>query len=90
MGFVISAVGGWMLSERPVVDSSSLYSVVVVKMQQLQWLGLRSLKEVSAGKVLLKNNVRLCYTQTVQWSRLFKSADQKMINNDPPDVCGES
>uniref|UniRef100_A0A3Q2ZN17 receptor protein-tyrosine kinase n=1 Tax=Kryptolebias marmoratus TaxID=37003 RepID=A0A3Q2ZN17_KRYMA len=52
------------------------YSLVMVNLKHLRWLGLRSLKEVSAGNVMLKLNSDLCYTQTVNWSLLFKSKDQ--------------
>uniref|UniRef100_A0A3Q3J7H0 Receptor protein-tyrosine kinase n=1 Tax=Monopterus albus TaxID=43700 RepID=A0A3Q3J7H0_MONAL len=65
------------------------HSLAVVRAKHLRWLGLRSLKEVSAGKVVLKDNIQLCYTQPKQWSGLFRSSDQiiTMHNNAPPDVC---
>ncbi|XP_040921570.1 melanoma receptor tyrosine-protein kinase-like [Toxotes jaculatrix] len=67
----------------------SQYSLAVVKAKHLRWLGLRSLKEVSAGRVMLKDNLQLCYTQQDQWTRLFRSRDQTIImrDNAPPDVC---
>lgn len=55
------------------------YSLVVVHLKHLQWLGLRSLKEVSAGSVRLKDNYGLRYTQTINWPQLFKSKDQKFF-----------
>ncbi|KAM4534179.1 melanoma receptor tyrosine-protein kinase-like [Odontesthes bonariensis] len=64
------------------------YSLVVVKVAHLQWLGLRSLKEVSAGRVRLKENLELCYTDTVQWAHLFRSTDQTIRDDSLPDVCG--
>lgn len=71
---------------------SSQYSLVVVQAGTLRWLGLRSLREVSAGQVLLKNNTQLCYTQRDKWTLLFRSTAQvvTMINSLPPAVCGES
>ncbi|XP_028288363.1 melanoma receptor tyrosine-protein kinase-like isoform X2 [Parambassis ranga] len=66
------------------------YSVVVVKVQHLLWLGLRSLKEVSDGNVILKDNTALCYTQSEQWTRLFRSHHHQRVtlsNNNPPGVC---
>ncbi|CAN9506093.1 unnamed protein product [Ophioblennius macclurei] len=65
------------------------HSLALVKLKHLRWLGLRSLKEVSAGKVMLKDNPELCYTQREQWSRLFKSKDQTigMRNNALPATC---
>uniref|UniRef100_A0A4W6CT20 Receptor protein-tyrosine kinase n=1 Tax=Lates calcarifer TaxID=8187 RepID=A0A4W6CT20_LATCA len=64
----------------------SHHSLVVVKTKHLRWLGLRSLKEVSAGKVMLKDNPELCYTQHDLWTRLFRSSDQVIImrGNPPP------
>lgn len=70
----------------------SKHSLAVVSLKHLRWLGLRSLKEVSAGVVAVKNNPELCYVGKDQWSHLFRSTDQtiSLANNSPPDVCGES
>uniref|UniRef100_UPI003AABDA4D melanoma receptor tyrosine-protein kinase-like n=1 Tax=Centroberyx gerrardi TaxID=166262 RepID=UPI003AABDA4D len=65
------------------------HSVVVVKAPHLRWLGLRSLREVSAGKVVVKDNPELCFSRPDQWSRMFRSAGQtsNVRNNAEPDVC---
>ncbi|XP_068593202.1 melanoma receptor tyrosine-protein kinase isoform X2 [Cebidichthys violaceus] len=65
------------------------YSLLVMWAKNLLWLGLRSLKEVSAGRVLIKNNSQLCYNRPDQWTCLFRSSHQtpNMLNNAPPDVC---
>uniref|UniRef100_A0A674MHP6 Receptor protein-tyrosine kinase n=1 Tax=Takifugu rubripes TaxID=31033 RepID=A0A674MHP6_TAKRU len=65
--------------------------VISLQTKHLRWLGLRSLKEVSAGKVMLKDNLQLCYTQPFQWKRLFRSGQQNFTisNNRPPELCGE-
>lgn len=70
----------------------SLHSLAVVRTKHLRWLGLRSLNEVSAGKVMLKDNPQLCYTQSDQWTRLFRSRDQviSLRNNAPAEYCGGS
>ncbi|KAM9333231.1 melanoma receptor tyrosine-protein kinase-like isoform 2-T2 [Pholidichthys leucotaenia] len=67
------------------------YSLVVVNIRHLLWLGLSSLKEVSAGNVIVKNNPNLCYTQTNQWSRLFRSTKQtvNVSGVTSPDVCAQ-
>lgn len=67
------------------------HSLAVVQTRTLLYLGLRSLREVSAGRVLLKDNAALCYTRPDQFSRLFRSQDQSVSlrNNMPADVCGE-
>ncbi|XP_028289789.1 melanoma receptor tyrosine-protein kinase-like isoform X2 [Gouania willdenowi] len=65
------------------------HSLVVVQLRNLLWLGLHSLKEVSAGKVLMKNNPQLCYTRPTQWDPLFRSRAQsaQMIDIAPPAIC---
>ncbi|XP_033991067.1 melanoma receptor tyrosine-protein kinase-like [Trematomus bernacchii] len=67
----------------------SQYSVAVVWAKHLLWLGLSSLKEVSAGGVLLKDNAQLCFTRTDQWTRLFRSKEQivSLHGNAPPSLC---
>uniref|UniRef100_A0A8C2XJK9 Receptor protein-tyrosine kinase n=1 Tax=Cyclopterus lumpus TaxID=8103 RepID=A0A8C2XJK9_CYCLU len=59
------------------------YSVVVVWARHLLWLGLRSLKEVSAGRVMIKNNSQLCFIRAAQWTGLFRTRDQtpNLIHN---------
>lgn len=62
---------------------------MVMSSVKLRWLGLRSLKEISSGKVLLKNNRMLCFTREDQWRRLFKMKEQTIVlnHNAPPDFC---
>lgn len=68
----------------------SQYSLMVMRAGNLRWLGLHSLKEVSSGKVSIKNNPQLCYTQPDKWTRLARSgAALTMMTNSPPAVCGE-
>lgn len=59
--------------------------------KHLRWLGLRSLKEVSAGHVMIRDNTQLCYLRREQWTRLLKSSQQSVSvrNNAPPADCGE-
>lgn len=65
--------------------------MVVIRTKHLRWLGLRSLEEVSAGNVMVKDNPQLCYTQPFHWKRLFKSTEQvdRIYNNKPAELCGE-
>ncbi|XP_019749453.1 melanoma receptor tyrosine-protein kinase-like isoform X2 [Hippocampus comes] len=67
------------------------HSLAVVRAHNLRWLGLRSLKEVSAGWVTLKDNPQLCYTRSDQWTRLFRSTDQTVTlrNVASPQLCQE-
>ncbi|KAL7886713.1 hypothetical protein AOLI_G00044340 [Acnodon oligacanthus] len=53
-------------------------SFAVLNIPDLQYLGLRSLKEISDGDVVLKNNPRLCYTDGAYWQNLFRSVKQNI------------
>ncbi|XP_041101234.1 epidermal growth factor receptor-like isoform X1 [Polyodon spathula] len=67
-------------------------SLAVVNIQ-ISFLGLRSLKEISDGDVVIRNNPNLCYTDTFQWNKLFKSDKQTHIRvslNGKPDKCALS
>uniref|UniRef100_A0AAQ5Z7Y1 Receptor protein-tyrosine kinase n=1 Tax=Amphiprion ocellaris TaxID=80972 RepID=A0AAQ5Z7Y1_AMPOC len=52
-------------------------------------LRTRDFWEVSAGKVVLKDNLQLCFTRRDKWTHLFRSRDQDVSvrNNSPPDLC---
>ena len=41
-------------------------------------LGLRSLREISDGDVLITKNSNLCYTKKRHWKALFKSETQSV------------
>uniref|UniRef100_G3NTE9 receptor protein-tyrosine kinase n=1 Tax=Gasterosteus aculeatus aculeatus TaxID=481459 RepID=G3NTE9_GASAC len=40
---------------------------------------LRSLREISAGNVHIAENSQLCYYDTVNWTRLFRAPNQKVL-----------
>ncbi|XP_061093564.1 epidermal growth factor receptor-like isoform X2 [Conger conger] len=52
-------------------------------------LGLRSLKEISDGDVVIKGNQDLCYTNKQHWKRLFRSDKQqaRVDGNADPNTC---
>ncbi|MBN3309815.1 ERBB2 kinase, partial [Amia calva] len=52
-------------------------------------LGLRSLKSVSGGLVLLHNNSQLCYTNSLPWDTIQSPHGQQLIDtaNRPPEMC---
>ncbi|XP_056593752.1 epidermal growth factor receptor-like [Triplophysa dalaica] len=64
-------------------------SFAALNTPHLQYLGLRSLKEISDGDVVIKNNPNLCYVDGSYWQKLFKSEKQriKTINNSHTDSC---
>ncbi|XP_068604778.1 epidermal growth factor receptor [Brachionichthys hirsutus] len=51
---------------------------VVVANLDITSLGLRSLKEISDGDVIIFKNHNLCYTNKSHWKRLFKSESQSV------------
>ncbi|XP_041103965.1 epidermal growth factor receptor-like [Polyodon spathula] len=64
-------------------------SLAVVNIE-ISFLGLRSLKEISDGDVVIKSNPNLCYTDKFQWNKLFMSDKQsynRVSLNGEPDKC---
>lgn len=55
-------------------------------------LGLRSLKEISDGDVIIMKNKNLCYTSKSHWKKLFKSKSQSGIIEENADAatCGQN
>uniref|UniRef100_A0A665W094 Receptor protein-tyrosine kinase n=1 Tax=Echeneis naucrates TaxID=173247 RepID=A0A665W094_ECHNA len=51
-------------------------SVVIIQLN-ITYLGLRSLKEISDGDVVILKNRNLCYTNKSHWERFFKSKTQR-------------
>ncbi|XP_017549779.1 receptor tyrosine-protein kinase erbB-3b isoform X1 [Pygocentrus nattereri] len=47
------------------------FSLLVMKVDSLTSLGLRSLREINDGSVYISNNTNLCYHHTVDWLKIF-------------------
>ncbi|XP_046880094.1 melanoma receptor tyrosine-protein kinase-like isoform X2 [Hypomesus transpacificus] len=64
-------------------------SFAVLNVTHLQYLGLHSLKEVSDGNMVVKNNTQLCYASSNNWRSLFRSDEQdiRLENNAKPSSC---
>ncbi|MEQ2216931.1 hypothetical protein XENOCAPTIV_026022 [Xenoophorus captivus] len=64
-------------------------TVVVTKLN-IDYLGLRSLKEISDGEVVIIKNQNLCYTEQSHWNRFFKSETQtaQVSENTNATTCG--
>nr|XP_043883155.1 epidermal growth factor receptor isoform X2 [Solea senegalensis] len=62
---------------------------VVVTQLGITYLGLRSLKEISDGDVVIFKNQNLCYTNKGHWEALFKSKSQSATvgENSDADTC---
>lgn len=65
-------------------------SVVVARLG-ITSLGLRSLKEISDGDVVIMKNENLCYTHKSHWKTFFKSESQSATveGNADATTCGE-
>ncbi|KAB1253761.1 Epidermal growth factor receptor, partial [Camelus dromedarius] len=64
------------------------FSLAVVGLD-ITSLGLRSLKEISDGDVIISGNQNLCYANTINWKKLFGTSSQKtkIINNRSEQEC---
>nr|3P0Y_A Chain A, Epidermal growth factor receptor [Homo sapiens] len=64
------------------------FSLAVVSLN-ITSLGLRSLKEISDGDVIISGNKNLCYANTINWKKLFGTSGQKtkIISNRGENSC---
>ncbi|XP_073797091.1 epidermal growth factor receptor-like isoform X1 [Danio rerio] len=67
----------------------STIGFAALNIPHLEHLGLRSLKEISDGDVVVRNNPQLCYTDGSYWTKLFRSEQQRIRtgNNAAPHIC---
>uniref|UniRef100_A0A8C3PKW9 receptor protein-tyrosine kinase n=1 Tax=Calidris pygmaea TaxID=425635 RepID=A0A8C3PKW9_9CHAR len=76
------------LTPPPPAPRSRGFSLLIMKNENVTSLGLRSLREVSAGRVYITENRRLCYLHTVQWALLSRHrTDLDIRNNKPRSKC---
>uniref|UniRef100_A0A3Q3WXE9 Receptor protein-tyrosine kinase n=1 Tax=Mola mola TaxID=94237 RepID=A0A3Q3WXE9_MOLML len=81
-----------VFSNLATIGGRALYSgisLLVLKQQGLSSLQLQSLREISAGNVHIAENSQLCYYSTINWTILFRTANQKALirNNQSPQKC---
>lgn len=67
---------------------------MVIRSSSLTSLGLRSLRHINDGAVYITGNKKLCYLDTVNWTRIFSSSSRRRQKNDVKDnrpirECGE-
>uniref|UniRef100_A0AAY4ERU9 Receptor protein-tyrosine kinase n=1 Tax=Denticeps clupeoides TaxID=299321 RepID=A0AAY4ERU9_9TELE len=64
-----------VFSNLQIIQGRSLYSggyaLSVMKIPTLMSLGLHSLHQINAGSVYINGNSKLCYYNTVNWTRIF-------------------
>lgn len=64
----------------------------IISNNNLEYLGLTSLKTIPSGHVLINLNEKLCYVHDLNWFKLFKSTSQNSFQNDNADYttyCGK-
>ncbi|KAK2511787.1 hypothetical protein Q9233_016717 [Columba guinea] len=81
-----------VFSNLVTIGGRSLYnrgfSLLIMKNENVTSLGLRSLREVSAGRVYITENRRLCYLHTLHWAALSRRrSDLDIRNNKPRSKC---
>ncbi|XP_039971877.1 receptor tyrosine-protein kinase erbB-3a [Xiphias gladius] len=58
------------------VNSKRFYSLLVMRSSSLTSLGLRSLRKINDGGVYITGNGKLCYHDTVNWTRILGSSSR--------------
>uniref|UniRef100_A0A8C5HR20 Receptor protein-tyrosine kinase n=1 Tax=Gouania willdenowi TaxID=441366 RepID=A0A8C5HR20_GOUWI len=83
-----------VFSNLAIIGGRALYSgisLLVLKQPGISSLQLQSLREISAGNVHIAENSQLCYYNTVNWTKLFRTPNQKyqIRNNRSPKECSK-
>ncbi|XP_075974749.1 insulin-like receptor [Anticarsia gemmatalis] len=65
------------------------FALVIFDNEHLESLGLRSLMKIQKGGVRIQQNDRLCYTNTIDWSRITSDKTENIIRlNYDTRLCG--
>ncbi|XP_069373018.1 receptor tyrosine-protein kinase erbB-3a isoform X2 [Paralichthys olivaceus] len=56
------------------------YSLVVMRSNSLTSLGLRSLRKINSGDVYITGNKKLCFPDTINWTRILSSSSHQRQN----------
>uniref|UniRef100_A0A673CRL7 Receptor protein-tyrosine kinase n=1 Tax=Sphaeramia orbicularis TaxID=375764 RepID=A0A673CRL7_9TELE len=62
------------------------YSLMVVKIPSLTSLGLRSLRRINDGNVYITGNKKLCYHDTINWTRIFSGSSRPQRRQKQTDI----
>uniref|UniRef100_A0A6I8P4Y4 Receptor protein-tyrosine kinase n=1 Tax=Ornithorhynchus anatinus TaxID=9258 RepID=A0A6I8P4Y4_ORNAN len=79
----LTTIGGRSLYNRG-------FSLLIMKNANVTSLGLRSLREISAGSVYISSNQRLCYYHSLNWPRLLHGDRTQQLDikkNRPKKEC---
>ncbi|KAB1270237.1 Receptor tyrosine-protein kinase erbB-3 [Camelus dromedarius] len=69
----LTTIGGRSLYNRG-------FSLLIMKNLNVTSLGLRSLKEISAGRVYISANRQLCYHHSLNWTRLLRGPSEERLD----------
>ncbi|XP_038207553.1 insulin-like growth factor 1 receptor isoform X1 [Zerene cesonia] len=65
------------------------FALVIFDNEGLESLGLRSLSRIERGAVRIQNNDRLCYVNTIDWSKIVAKTEHNIIgSNYDTRLCG--
>ncbi|CAF98213.1 unnamed protein product, partial [Tetraodon nigroviridis] len=85
-----------VFSNLATIGGRSLYSIsgislLILKQRWISSFKFQSLDEISAGNVYISNNSGLCFYNTVNWTSLFRTSNQKVLirNNRDPKECSQ-
>uniref|UniRef100_A0A8C7UHG7 Receptor protein-tyrosine kinase n=1 Tax=Oncorhynchus mykiss TaxID=8022 RepID=A0A8C7UHG7_ONCMY len=88
----VREITGYLLIQNWPENMTSLNhcSCLAITQLTITHLGLRNLKEISDGDVVIAKNPNLCYTKNHHWKQLFKSNTQtaRLENNADAADCG--
>ncbi|VDM79481.1 unnamed protein product [Strongylus vulgaris] len=66
---------------------TSRFALAINKNDNLEQLGLRNLKKIKAGSVIITENHGLCYAQTIKWNKIIAPTAQAVINKNMDSKC---
>uniref|UniRef100_A0A8C6KPH9 Receptor tyrosine-protein kinase erbB-4 n=1 Tax=Nothobranchius furzeri TaxID=105023 RepID=A0A8C6KPH9_NOTFU len=80
-----------VFSNLATIGGRTLYRHNRFSLRWISSLQFQSLNEISAGNIYISNNSRLCFYNTLNWTSLFRTSNQKVIirNNRDPKECGK-
>ncbi|EYC21277.1 hypothetical protein Y032_0020g93 [Ancylostoma ceylanicum] len=66
---------------------TSKFALAINKNDNLEQLGLRKLKKIKAGSVIITENHGLCYAQTIKWEKIIAPTAQALITKNMDGKC---
>ncbi|WKX90526.1 hypothetical protein Q1695_009401 [Nippostrongylus brasiliensis] len=66
---------------------TSKFALAINKNDNLEQLGLRKLKKIKAGSVIITENHGLCYAQTIKWKTIISENAQALVTKNMDGKC---